>query len=127
MIVEPFTKLDHVSLDANREELCSLIGTPLSTGVNRAGLEEFDYGDRVFRFESNGLLSEATIEAKQIELGRVSVPFTHLADFIAANDPHSFEKYGFVVSPAYGIAFDPEHRHWITVLTKRGLEGWTKL
>lgn len=127
MRIEPFTKLGDVSLGANRDELCALIGTPLSTGKNRVGLEEFDYGDRVFRFESNGLLSEITIEAKQITLGRVSVPFNHLADYIAANDSHSFERYGFVVSPAYGIAFDPEHRHWVTVLTKRGLGNWTKL
>lgn len=127
MKIEPFSKLDLVSLDTRRDELGNIFSSPLNKGVNRVGLEEFDCGDRVFRFESNWRLREVTVEAKQIELGRVSVSFARLADFIAANDPHAFEKHGFIVSPAYGIAFDLQHRPWVTVLTRRGLEEWTKL
>lgn len=127
MRIEPFSKLDHVSLDANRDELSRLLGAPLRNNVNQVGLEEYDYGNRVFRFEPNGFLSEVTIEAEQVEFGQVSVPFAVLSQFISSNDPLSFKKYGFIVSPAYGVAFDPEHHSCVTVLTRGGLDAWTKL
>lgn len=127
MRIEPFSKLDDVPLDATRDELSRLLGAPSSTNVNRIGLEEFDYRDRIFRFAPSGFLSEVTIEAERVEFDQVSVPFTALPGFITSNDPHSFEKYGFIVSPAYGVAFDPEHHPWVTVLTRGGLDGWTKL
>jgi hypothetical protein len=127
MRIEPFSMLDDVSLSANRDELSQLLGAPVSNNVNRLGLDEFDYGGQVFRFEPSGFLSEVTIKAERVEFGQISVPFTALADFISSNDPDSFEKYGFIVSPAYGVAFDPEHRPWVTVLTRGGLDEWKKL
>lgn len=127
MRIESFSRFDDVSLNATRDELSRLLGAPFSTKVNRIGLEELDYRNRIFRFKPSGFLSEVTIEAEQIEFDQVSVPFTALSGFISSNDPHSFEKYGFIVSPAYGVAFDPEHYPWVTVLTREGLGGWTKL
>ncbi|MBE0462096.1 MAG: hypothetical protein ACTIDY_01535 [Halomonadaceae bacterium] len=126
MRIEPFSKLDDVSLNATRDDLSRLLGAPLGTKVNRIGLEEFDYRDRIFRFEPSGFLSEVTIKAERVEFDQVSVQFTALSGFIFSNDPQSFEKHGFIVSPAYGVAFDPEHHPWVTVLTRGGLDGWTK-
>ena len=58
MRIEPFSKLDDVPLNATRDVLSRLIGAPLSINVNRIGLVEFDYRERIFRFESNGFLRD---------------------------------------------------------------------
>ncbi|MGM0768353.1 MAG: hypothetical protein ACQEV6_10020 [Pseudomonadota bacterium] len=127
MRIQPYSKLGHVSLGISRDELELMLGVPFAKRTNRVGLEELDYGDSVYRFESSGLLSEVTIEAVHVEFGKIGVPFANLAEFIASNDPDSVEKHGFILSPGYGVVFDPEDRPWVTVLTERGFEAWAKL
>lgn len=127
MKIEPFSKLGHVSLEISRDELELRFGVPTAKRTNRVGLEELDYGDSVYRFESCGLLSEVTIKAVHVGFSKIGVPFANLAEFIALNDPDSVEKHGFMLSPAYGVVFDPEQRPWVTVLTERGFEAWAKL
>ena len=127
MRIEPFSKLGNVSLDITREGLELLLGAPSTKRTNRVGLEEHEYENSVYRFEASGVLSEVTIRAVHVEFGKIGVDFANLAGFIASNDPDSVEKHGFVLSPIYGVAFDPEHRPWLTVLTKTGLDAWQKL
>lgn len=127
MRIEPFYKLGHVSLEITRDELELELGAPSAKKTNRIGLEEHEYENSVYRFEASGVLSEVTIRAVHVEFGKIGVAFANLAGFIASNDPESVEKHGFVLSPTYGIAFDPEHRPWLTVLTKTGLDAWQKL
>jgi hypothetical protein len=127
MNIEPFSKIGHISLDLSPDELEQILGAPAGRRTNRIGLVELDYGGSVYRFEPNGMLCEVTIEAPLVELGNVSIPFAKLGEFVGNNDPHSAIKHGFILSPSYGIAFDPEHQPWVTVLTKRALETWAKL
>lgn len=127
MKIEPFCKLDHLSLDVSRDELEVILGPPAAKRTNRVGLEEFDYGNSFYRFESGGFLSEATIEAEQLEFGETTVLFTSLAQFIASNDPNLVYIHGFILSPVFGVALDPEFPSWVTVLSKKGLEAWQKL
>ena len=127
MRIEPFSKLGHVSLNISRNELELVLGAPSAKRTNRIGLEEHDYEDSVYRFQASGVLSEVTIRAVHVEFGNIGVAFANLAGFIASNDPLSVEKHGFILSPRYGVAFDPEHRPWLTVLTKTGLDAWQKL
>lgn len=127
MRIEPFSKLGHVSLDISRDELKLILGAPLAKRTNRIRLEEHDYKNGVYRFEASGVLSEVTIKAVHVEFGKIGVAFVNLAAFISSNDPDSVVKHGFVLSPTYGVAFDPEHQPWLTVLTKTGLAAWQKL
>ncbi|MFT6188798.1 MAG: hypothetical protein ACJAW8_000616 [Oleispira sp.] len=127
MKIEPYNKVDDVSLDIRDSELLNHLGDPERQSTNSVGLLEFDFGSRVFRFDSTGTLNEVTIESEVIEVEGVAIPFKYLASHINAEDAGAFVKYGFIVSPAFGVAFDPEHSPWVTVLTKTGLAAWEKV
>lgn len=127
MKIEPYKKAGEVSLDIKESELLRNLGNPERKSINNIGLVEFDFGDRVFRFDSTGTLNEATIESEVIEIESASIPFKNLGLHIKEEDSAAFEKYGFIVSPLFGVAFDPEHSPWVTVITKRGLAAWQKV
>ena len=127
MKIEPYKKVEEVSLDARESELILDLGNPDRKATNSIGLVEFDFGSKIFRFDSTGALNEVTIESEAIEIEGVTIPFKHLAAHVKAEDAGVFEKYGFIVSPEFGLAFDPEHSPWVTVITKRGLAAWQKV
>ncbi|MEM8661517.1 MAG: hypothetical protein AAGF35_11585 [Pseudomonadota bacterium] len=114
-------------MEVREQELLSYLGCPNSNMKNSIGLVELDFGSKVFRFDPSGALSEVTIESEVVELDHTSIPFEDLAARLKAEDAGVFEKYGFIVSPEFGLAFDPEHSPWVTVLTKRGLAAWQKV
>lgn len=124
MNLEPFVRVDQTSFSASREEVVKLRGVPARTCRNGVGLNEMDYGSVVFRFQDCGRLEEITLEAEVVNLGNVAVPFAALASFVRANDPSAFEKAGFVVSPLYGLAFDPSEPFWVTALAAHCLDAW---
>jgi hypothetical protein len=62
-----------------------------------------------------------------LDLGTVAVPFASLEAFIAAQDPAAFRRAGFVVSPQFGLAFDPREPCWITALARHCLPQWEAL
>lgn len=124
MKIDPYKKVGEVSLEVREDELLRDLGDPNSKSTNRIGLVEFDFSSRVFRFEPSGALHEVTIESEVVELESASIPFKYLAALLKAEDAGAFEKYGFIVSPKFGLAFDPEHSPWVTVLTKKGLAAW---
>lgn len=124
MIIEPYNKIDGVSLSIRDYEIFDYFGAPERKQTNSIGLAEFDFGSKVFRFDSSGELLEVTIESEVIELNKLSIPFEHLAGFLNSHDAGVFTKYGFIISPQIGVAFDPEYSPWVTVLTRKGLSAW---
>ena len=86
-----------------------------------------DYGDVVYRFQDSGRLEEITQEAEVVTLGKVAVPFASLAGFIRAQDPDAFERAGFLVSPGFGLAFDPGEPFWVTALARHCIPEWEAL
>lgn len=127
MKIEPYKKAGELSLELRESELLNLLGDPNRKSTNSIGLVEFDFGSNVFRFDPSGVLNEVTVESEVIELESVSIPFKYLAAHLKSEDAEVIEKYGFIVSPQFGLAFDPEHSPWVTVLTKKGLAAWQKV
>jgi hypothetical protein len=81
----------------------------------------------VYRFQDCGRLEEITLQAQVVSFGKVAVPFANLAAFVRAHDPGTFERAGFLVSPQFGLAFDPSEPFWVTALARHCLPEWRSL
>lgn len=127
MRLAPFVSVDGHVFSLSREEVLRLLGRPFRTARNGVGLNELDYGRIVFRFQDGGRLEEITLEAQVLDLGAVAVPFASLEAFIEAQDPAAFRRAGFVVSPRFGLAFDPLQPYWVTALARHCLPEWEAL
>jgi hypothetical protein len=127
MRLDPFVEVDGMPFTATVDDIVRVHGQPLRSGCNGVGLDEMDYGHVVYRFQDNGRLEEVTREAKVLHLGSVSVPFHALAGFVRANDPQAFMRARFVISPAFGFAFDPMEPAWVTALARHCLPEWEAL
>lgn len=127
MKLQPFLQVDGTAFSASSDEIVRLRGRPWRSGRNGVGLDELDYGDVVYRFQEGGRLEEITQEAKFVTLGNVAVPFEALAGFVRAQDPDAFERAGFLVSPAFGLAFDPTEPFWVTALASHCIPEWRAL
>jgi hypothetical protein len=102
-------------------------GEPSRTGRNAIGLHELDYDTVVFRFQDNGRLEEVTMQAPVVVFGTIVVPFGTLAPFVREHDSSVFERAGFLVSPTFGLAFDPQCPFWVTALAAHCLAAWRAL
>jgi hypothetical protein len=120
----PFEHLDNIELTVREAEIKLRIGLPCTVRNNEADLIEYDFDKYIFRFDMEGNLSEVTANCKVLEYKSQKITFKELSKFISVNDIQAFEKYGFIVSPKYGVAFDPEFEPWVTFLTHSGLSGW---
>jgi hypothetical protein len=127
MHLSPFVSVDGHAFSLSRDEVLRLLGKPSVEARNDVGLNELDYGPIVFRFQDSGRLEEITLQAPVLDLGTVAVPFASLEAFIAAQDPAAFRRAGFVVSPQFGLAFDPREPCWITALARHCLPQWEAL
>jgi len=127
MKLQPFSAVDDVSFSVSREEVLRVRGKPVRQGRNGVGLNELDYADVVLRFQDCGRLEEITAQAPVLNLGSVSVPFFALERFVGENDPSAFERAGFVVSPRFGLAFDPHCPSWVTALAEHCIAQWRAL
>lgn len=127
MRLEPFISVDGNPFSATRADVLRQRGVPSREGRNGVGLLEIDYDEIVFRFQDNGRLEEITAQAPVLHLGAVAVPFASLAAFVREQDGAAFERAGFVVSPRFGLAFDPAQPCWITALGKHCLPEWAAL
>jgi hypothetical protein len=127
MHLTPFIRVDDVPFTISRDAIVSSRGQPLRQGRNDVGLNELDYGSVVYRFQDNGRLEEVTMQVPVLHLDKVSVPFATLAAFVQAHDAQSFERAGFLVSPQFGLAFDPECPSWVTALAEHCLDTWRAL
>jgi hypothetical protein len=127
MRLQPFVSVDGDSFMSTRDDVLREHGVPAREYRNEIGLTELDYQQVVFRFEDCGRLEEITMQAPVLDLGSLAIPFAHLEAFIREQDPAAFERAGFIVSPAYGVAFDPTEPCWVTALAKHCLAQWEAL
>jgi len=127
MRLDPFVSVDGNSFSLSREDVLRERGTPNHERRNEVGLNELDYTNTVFRFQDCGRLEEITAQAPVIHLGAVAVPFISLETFIREQDPRAFKRADFLVSPAFGLAFDPTEPYWVTALAKHCLVQWEAL
>lgn len=127
MRLRPFQQVDDVGFAIAADELVRIKGPPGRRERNGIGLNEFDYGRVVYRFEDNGRLEEISMQAPVLDLGAVAVPFATLAAFVRAQDKNAFERAGFLVSPRFGIAFDARDPSWVTVLARHAIARWREL
>lgn len=127
MKLDPYRRADEAAFTATPADIVAARGRPGRRGVNGVGLDELDYGDAVYRFQASGRLEEITRQAPVLHLGAVAVPFAALAAFVRAHDAGAFERAGFIVSPRFGLAFDPRDAPWVTALAAHCIETWRAL
>ena len=127
MKLTPFVQVDDVGFWLTPEDLRSRRGAPVLSGRNGVGLDEMDYGDVVFRFQASGRLEEVTKQASLIQLPQAAVPLPFLEGFLREQDPGSFERGGFIISPRFGLAYAPSSPEWITALAEHCIETWRGL
>lgn len=127
MKLEPYVRVDSTPFSASREQIVAHRGQPLKELRNSIGLNELDYGAVVYRFQDNGRLEEVSERAPVVYIGNVDVPFAGLEAFVRAEDEAAFERAGFIVSPKFGLAFDPNCPSWVTALAAHCIETWRAL
>lgn len=127
MRLVPFARVDDTPFTLSVDDLRRARGEPWRAQRNDVGLNEMDYGDVVYRFQDCGRLEEVTLQAEVVEIGNVAVPFANLAAFVRTHDPEPFERAGFLVSPEFGLAFDPHEPFWVTALARHSIPEWLKL
>lgn len=125
--LEPFTAFGDLSFSLGIEDLIARLGPPNHQSRNAAALNEYDYDHSVLRFQDSGRLEEITRRAPVLQLGTVVIPFAALGSFVLAQDADAFERAGFLVSPAFGIAFVPEEPDWVTALARHCIPTWRAL
>lgn len=124
MRLVPFVQVDDTPFTLTPGQLQARRGAPRRRVRNAVALDEWDYGDTVYRFQAGGRLEELTRRAPVLHLGGIAVPFDALEGFVGAQDPAAFERAGFLVSPAYGLAFVPASPDWVTALAPHCIETW---
>ena len=127
MKLQPYVLVDATPFWASREQIENARGRPLKASRNGVGLNELDYGTVVFRFQDRGRLEEITAQAPVVYIGNVDVPFTGLEEFVREQDAAAFERAGFIVSPKFGLAFDPNCPTWVTALAAHCIDTWRAL
>lgn len=124
MDLEPFVRVDETPFCATQQQILATRGKPGRTGRNSVELNELDYGHIVFRFQDCGRLEEITKLAPVVRVGSQVVLFGSLAGFVRQHDRSAFQRAGFVVSPRFGLAFDPHCPSWVTALAAHCLDTW---
>lgn len=127
MKLQPFVQAGELAFTLTAAEIRRRWGPPLREGRNEVALDELDYGHIVLRFQDNGRLEEITAQVEVLELGTLAVPFASLQGFVRSQDPEAFERARFVISPRFGLAFDPQELFWITFLAAHCLDEWRAL
>jgi len=125
--LEPFVQVDDTPFSVSADDILRAHGRPWRAGRNGVGLNEMDYGHVVYRFQDSGRLEEVTVQAEVVAIGNVAVPFDALEGFIRGQDPQAFVRAGFLVSPGFGVAFDPREPYWVTALARHCLPEWEAL
>ena len=127
MRLEPFEHVNGRAFSISRREVLRVHGRPTREFRNEIGLGELDYGFVVYRFQDCGQLEEVTVYAPVVHIGAVSVPFASLETFVREQDPSSFRRAGFLISPRFGLAFDASEPPWVTALARHCIAQWEAL
>ena len=127
MNLTPYEQVNETPFSTTPAEILQRRGEPWRSSRNDVGLNEMDYLDVVYRFQDCGRLEEITLQAEVVTLGNIAVPFASLAAFVREHDGQVFERAGFLVSPRYGLAFDPDQPYWVTALARHCIGEWEAL
>lgn len=127
MHLMPYVSVDGTPFSSSARDIVAVRGEPIRRWRNAVELNELDYGDAVFRFQDCGRLEEITKRAPLLFLEHQQVLFEALAGFVQAKDPAAFERAGFIVSPMFGLAFDPDGPPWVTALARHCIDTWRAL
>ena len=127
MKLNPYVSVDDTPFSATQQDVIAARGEPDKRLRNSVGLNELDYGDVVFRFQDSGRLEEVTKLAPVVIVDGEVVLFLSLAEFMRNNDSSAFERGGFIVSPRFGLAFDPQCPSWVTALARHCIDTWRAL
>jgi len=74
--------------------------------------------------DEQGKFVEVTANLEYVGLDGNKVRYIHLKEYLTNNDKEVIDVLGFVVSPKYGLAFDPEHKFWVTHFRQSELKEW---
>lgn len=124
MKIAPLHGVGTLEFGSNQADCISTLGAPVRETTSRLGEKEFHYPHAIYRFSQNNNLVEVTLDASLVELENKFIPFPLLANFLEQNDHESFETVGFIVSPKFGIAFDPQCPSWVTAFPKESITKW---
>ena len=127
MRLEPFVRVDETAFSDSEQDIVARLGEPNRRLRNSVQLNELDYGDVVFRFQDCGRLEEITKLSPVVFIDGQAMLFPTLAGFVRRNDPACFERGGFLVSPAFGLAFAPHEPSWVTALARHCIDTWRDL
>lgn len=124
MKIVPFEGIGAIKFGMSRDSVVAVLGSPEREGISRKGSAELHYPTACYRFDSSAKLVEITVDAPVVEFGPVSVPFKMLDPYLRQHDKGVFERVGFVVSPALGVALDPHFCSWVTAFPRESLSSW---
>ncbi len=128
MVIEmkfcPFKSVNEIAFNSSKDEIIQKLGSPDDVSTNSRGWYELVYSESVYRLDKEGRLVEVTVNLESIEINGATVQYHLLKDHLSKYDNETFDTIGFIVSPKFGIAFDPEHKFWITHFRQTELEGW---
>jgi hypothetical protein len=124
MKIRPFEAVGKVEFGMNRDAIINAFGAAVRESLSRRGETELHYANACCRFDSSSKLVEVTTNAPVVEFGSVAVPFNALASYVKQQDAAASEKVGFIVSPEFGVAFDPNFSSWVTAFSRERLQLW---
>ncbi|GDY36444.1 hypothetical protein [Acidovorax sp. NB1] len=116
-----------VGFEIDRNELEEILGPSDRQVKSRIWALELHYAAGVYRFGQDGKLKEVSIDSSQLEIEGESVSFTGLKLFFEQCDDELFARYGFLVSPRFGMAFDQHYPSWVTAFTHSELSLWRSI
>ncbi|MEC5388314.1 hypothetical protein VVD49_21455 [Uliginosibacterium sp. H3] len=116
-----------MSFGIDRNELERVLGSPERENKSRLWASELQYPAGVYRFNSDGKLKEVSADAAELEIEGERVSFESLRPFLEQRDKEWFERVGFLVSPKFGIAFDPNFPSWVTAFSQSELPLWRSI
>jgi hypothetical protein len=127
MRIAAYGSVGLVGCGIDRNELEGLLGSPDREKESRLWSVELQYAAGVYRFDTDGKLKEVSVDAPELELEGASVSFVSLRPFLEQRDEACFERVGFLVSPRFGIAFDPSFPSWVTAFSQSELPLWRSI
>lgn len=136
MRIVPYVSIAEMPFGCDEAVVLAAFGKPHQRELNRHQRLELAYGSHSFRFaREGGALVEVTASAASLAIAgcvlpgatRAELAFVELGYAMAKLDPGSFLAHGFIVSPRFGMAFDPHAPSFVTAFARSELAGWQDL
>lgn len=133
MQITPYIASCNLLFGAIESEIVAKHGQPNRRSTTRSNKIELIYPSNTFRLcGASGELVELTTDSEYFKIDgcqlpgdkRTEVAFVELGYVVAKLDQDAFLAHGFVVSPKFGIAFDPRYPCHLTAFAKSELAVW---